>query len=157
MADRDRRTHHRRVLASRRKDEEQSNQAASDGISKTVETDIDDGLSGAFVLGGDGCEEDLVAGLEERAAERGFTPARDERTFQSWEHETAEPADRERKRRRGRRHRQPEFLEREPACRGLHHEGQETHAGVVQREEAQQRVTSATSGPPPQGRIGGVA
>ena len=104
----DRGAHQRRVLRCARQHDEQLNQSATDGIAKAIEPDVDDRLGGALVMRGDRREEDLVTGLEERTAERGFAGARGERATESGKHQRAEPSDHKRQRRRGRRDREAE-------------------------------------------------
>ena len=113
------------------------------GIAQAIEADVDDRLRRALVLRLDGREEDLVAGLEQRAAEHRLAGARHQGALQAGKEQAAQTASDQGQRRRAGRHAEPQPLERQRAHRRLHHERQQADAGVVDRKEAQQRVPAA--------------
>ncbi len=139
----DRRAHQRRILRRARQHDEQPNQATTDGIAEPIEADVDDRLRRALVLRRDRREENLVARLEERASKGRFAGSRHERATESGKHQSTQSADNEGQRRRGCRDREPELLEHQRRRDTLHDERHQTHAGVVEREELQQRIATA--------------
>ena len=148
--DRDRGARHRReqdraVLACRRQQDQQAHQAAADRVAESIEADVDDRLGRALLVGRNRRVENLVAGSEQRAAKHRLPGARDAARRQGREDSRPdEPARGKRQRRRARRSgRDPRRSSASALDGRLDDERQQTDAGVVQREEAEQALAAS--------------
>ena len=126
-----------RVGRTQRGGQPEDQHAADDGA-EPVEAHVDDGLGGPLAALGDGREEQLVAGSEERVVEDAVRAAGDERAPEAGRDEAGQRAHRDRRRPQGHRSGQAQAAQRGPGQGHLHGQPEPSDAGVEQREERHQ-------------------
>ena len=130
------------ALLSRKKQEDQLHGSAADGVSEPVECHVDDRLDGALLSRWNRRVKQLVAGAKEGAAQHRFAAARDREALDARRQKPAETSSDHGERWCGRRHRQTEPLEREPARRRLKDERDQAGRRIVNGKKAQKAVAA---------------